>query len=77
MLPMAFGKGIGAGMRNDIGLASAGGILISGALTLYVMPILYDFFTRKPKTRPGGEPETDPGWARTILIYPGSCHKDG
>ena len=57
MLPMAFGKGIGAEMRNDIGLASAGGILISGALTLYVMPILYDFFTRKPKTRPGGEPE--------------------
>lgn len=56
MLPMAFGKGIGAELRNDIGLASAGGILISGALTLYVMPILYDFFTRKPKTRPGDTP---------------------
>ncbi|OQC02359.1 MAG: Efflux pump membrane transporter BepG [Candidatus Hydrogenedentes bacterium ADurb.Bin101] len=48
MLPMAFGRGIGAEMRNDIGLASAAGILISGVLTLYVVPILYDFFTRKP-----------------------------
>lgn len=49
MLPLAFGRGIGAEMRNDIGLASAAGILVSGILTLYVMPILYDLFTRKPK----------------------------
>lgn len=56
MLPMAFGNGIGAEMRNDIGLASAGGILISGILTQYVMPILYSFFTRKPKADRNGAP---------------------
>ncbi|HDP36229.1 MAG TPA: efflux RND transporter permease subunit [Candidatus Hydrogenedentes bacterium] len=47
MLPLAFGRGIGAEMRNDTGLASAGGILVSGILTLIVMPVLYDLFTRK------------------------------
>ena len=50
MLPLAFGQGIGAEMRNDTGLASAGGILVSGVLTLLVMPVLYDLFTRKGKT---------------------------
>ena len=60
MLPMAFGRGIGAEMRNDIGLASAAGILISGILTLYVLPILYDFFTRKPKKNNKGPSQTDP-----------------
>ncbi len=49
MLPLAFGRGIGAEMRNDIGLASVGGILVSGLLTLFVMPILYDLFTGKGK----------------------------
>lgn len=58
MLPMAFGRGIGAEMRNDIGLASAAGILISGMLTLYVVPILYDFFTRKPKKHVDSGPES-------------------
>lgn len=47
MLPLAIDKGIGAEMRNGVGIASVGGILVSGILTLIVMPILYDFFTRK------------------------------
>lgn len=46
MLPLAFGRGIGAEMRNAVGVASAGGILVSGVLTVLVMPILYDLFTR-------------------------------
>ena len=50
MLPLALGQGIGAEMRNGVGIASAGGILVSGVLTLIVMPILYDLFTRKEKT---------------------------
>jgi HAE1 family hydrophobic/amphiphilic exporter-1 len=49
MLPLALGRGIGAEMRNGVGIASAGGILISGILTLVVMPILYDLFKRKKK----------------------------
>jgi len=47
MLPLAMGQGIGAEMRNGIGIASAGGILISGILTLVVIPILYDLCTRR------------------------------
>ena len=49
MLPLALGQGIGAEMRNGVGIASAGGILVSGVLTLLVVPILYDLFTRKGK----------------------------
>jgi HAE1 family hydrophobic/amphiphilic exporter-1 len=47
MLPLALGQGIGAEMRNGVGIASAGGILVSGVLTLVVLPVLYDLFTRK------------------------------
>jgi HAE1 family hydrophobic/amphiphilic exporter-1 len=50
MLPLAMGRGIGAEMRNGVGIASVGGILVSGILTLFVMPVLYDLFTRKSKT---------------------------
>lgn len=47
MWPLAVGKGIGAELRNDVGVASVGGILISGILTVVAMPILYDLFTRR------------------------------
>jgi len=49
MLPLALGRGIGAEIRNGVGIASVGGILISGVLTLIVMPILYDLLTRRSK----------------------------
>lgn len=49
MWPLAAGKGIGAEMRNDIGAASMGGILVSGIFTVIVIPILYGLVTRKSK----------------------------
>lgn len=52
MLPLALGRGIGAEMRNGVGVASAGGILVSGVLTLVVVPILYDLFTRGKRPSP-------------------------
>ena len=51
MLPLALGRGIGAEMRNGVGIASVGGILVSGLLTLIIMPILYDLFTRRSQNR--------------------------
>ena len=51
MLPLATGKGIGSEMRNGVGIASVGGLLISGILTLIIMPILYDLFTRKNRQK--------------------------
>ena len=56
MLPLATGRGIGAEMRNGVGIASVGGILVSGILTLFVMPVLYDLFTRKGKSKATAEP---------------------
>jgi HAE1 family hydrophobic/amphiphilic exporter-1 len=50
MMPLALSRGIGAEMRNGVGLASAGGILISGILTMTAIPILYDLFTRRRNT---------------------------
>jgi HAE1 family hydrophobic/amphiphilic exporter-1 len=47
MLPLALGRGIGAELRNSVGIAAVGGILVSGILTLIIMPIIYDLFTRR------------------------------
>jgi HAE1 family hydrophobic/amphiphilic exporter-1 len=47
MLPMALGAGLGSEVRIGIGIASVGGIGISALLTLLVMPVIYDFFTRE------------------------------
>ena len=51
MLPLALGRGIGAEIRNAVGVASAGGILVSGLLTMIVLPTLYTLCTRNtPRT---------------------------
>ncbi|MBN1256234.1 MAG: efflux RND transporter permease subunit [Planctomycetes bacterium] len=49
MMPLAFGRGIGAEMRNGVGVASIGGIFISGVFTLVLIPVLYDLFTTTRK----------------------------
>jgi HAE1 family hydrophobic/amphiphilic exporter-1 len=46
MLPLAIGSGLGAELRNGVGIAAIGGILISGVLTQLVLPVLYDLFAR-------------------------------
>ncbi|MBN1625612.1 MAG: efflux RND transporter permease subunit, partial [Deltaproteobacteria bacterium] len=51
MLPMATGQGIGAELRNAAGIASIGGIMSSAILSMYLIPILYNMFTRKGKDR--------------------------
>jgi HAE1 family hydrophobic/amphiphilic exporter-1 len=47
MLPLAVGSGIGSEMRQACGAASVGGILVSGILTMYVLPVVYNMFTRR------------------------------
>jgi HAE1 family hydrophobic/amphiphilic exporter-1 len=47
MLPLAIGRGIGSEMRHACGAASVGGILVSGILTMYVLPVLYNLCTRR------------------------------
>ncbi len=55
-LPIAFGIGAGAELRQPLGLAVAGGLVFSQAITLFITPVLYllmDRFSGKgPDTRP-------------------------
>ena len=49
MLPIAISHGIGSENRAGIGIASVGGILVAGVLTVVILPLLYTLFTGKPK----------------------------
>jgi Cu/Ag efflux pump CusA len=51
MLPMALSSEIGSELRTGVGIASAGGILASGILTMIVIPVLYNLFTRDPSEK--------------------------
>ncbi len=55
MLPMAVSRSLGAELRNVAGIASMGGILISGVLTLIVVPVLYDLFARRNNRKNKGK----------------------
>ena len=45
-VPIAFAHGAGAETRNPLGLVIVGGLTISTALTLFVIPIVYVLMDR-------------------------------
>ena len=47
MLPLATSKGIGSETCNGIGISSLGGIAVSSFFTMFAVPLLYIFFSKK------------------------------
>ncbi|MDZ7305082.1 MAG: efflux RND transporter permease subunit, partial [candidate division KSB1 bacterium] len=45
--PIALGLGAGSESRVSMGIAVIGGLIFSGVLTLYVIPVIYSYISRE------------------------------